>query len=96
MCSTKTALRIPRDSDSASHTSLTYTLVSFLRSLKEPLLVVWQVTLIGTCSFYYYPFYGKIKPIFVFGYLDAVLRTDERVIATHFSLKISNELARVS
>ena len=53
--STKTALRTPRESDGASHPSLTYNLVSALCSLKERLLfVVWQFTLIGMCSFLHY------------------------------------------
>ena len=37
-----------------------------------------------------------MKPTSVLDYLDTILRTDERVIATNIGLKTSNDLALVS
>ena len=37
-----------------------------------------------------------MKPTSVLNYLDTILRTDERVIATHIVLKTSNDVALVS
>ena len=37
-----------------------------------------------------------MKPTSVLNYLDTILRTDERVIATNIGLKTSNDLALVS
>ena len=59
VCSTKAALRTRRERGGASHTSLTYNLVSSLCSLKELFFFVWQFTIIiGICSFEHYPFLG--------------------------------------
>ena len=123
VCSTKTALRTRRERGGASHTSLTYNLVSSLCSLKELFFFVWQFTIIiGISSFEHYPFLGialMTRPVpvllafitvsYTIGYmalpqneaclrhyLDTLMRTDERVIATNIRLKTSNDIALVS